>query len=481
MFKRLLSLLLVLALMLPVLSVIPANAAVTNVADHKPIYIGDAAVDYGAELILSEIPTDGLSDMEKIRAVYDWVIRNCKREGTASTVYYSTSACSAQISAYAAKMDAAVSSGAATCRTELATELCTASVSASDARLDSNWMLAYMAEYMMTYRIGDCLHYSALLAVLLNHLGFDCRIIGGDYINSDGSLAMHKWNCVLVDGDYYWLDVRMDHYLYTTYGKMYYRYFMISDLSNWEARHSWDHTYSDWLFANSSSIQSYVSPHEHSWDSGTLTTPMTDTRDGVVTYTCTGCGESYTVTLPAGGSPYIDVQNSSAFYYEPVLWATEKGITNGVSNFAFAPTAGCTRGQMVTFLWRLAGEPEPAISSCAFTDIRQDQYYYKAVLWAVGNGITDGVSPTSFAPTDPVTRGQAVTFLWRAAGKPSSGISLADCSFRDLTAGRYYEQAVLWAVENGITNGTTATTFSPEVQVSRAQAVTFLYRYAALA
>ena len=135
----------------------------------------------------------------------------------------------------------------------------------------------------------------------------------------------------------------------------------------------------------------------------------------------------------------------------------------------------CTRAQMVAFLWRAEGSPEPASANCPFTDVAQNAYYYKAVLWAVEQGITAGTSATTFGSDDIVTRGQAVTFLWRAAGKPETTTTNP---FADVTTDAYYYDAVLWAVEKGVTAGTSATTFSPSAPCNRAQIVTFLYRYA---
>ena len=146
-------------------------------------------------------------------------------------------------------------------------------------------------------------------------------------------------------------------------------------------------------------------------------------------------------------------------------------MTNGTSETTFSPNVTVSRAQMVTFLWRAHGSPK-ATGSNPFTDVNSSAYYYDAVLWAVANGVTNGTSANSFSPDAPVTRAQAVTFQWRASGSPA----VSGESFDDVATDAYYADAVIWAVKNGITNGTSATTFSPEVPVSRAQAVTFLYR-----
>lgn len=173
--------------------------------------------------------------------------------------------------------------------------------------------------------------------------------------------------------------------------------------------------------------------------------------------------------------PFTDVANDS-YYYNAVAWAVAGGVTEGTSATTFSPKDICTRAQMVTFLWRAMGSPEPTSTTCPFTDVSADAYYYKAVLWAAEKGITEGTSDTTFSPNDTVTRAQVVTLEWRAAGKPAA---TAANPFKDVASGTYYEDAVLWAVAQKITEGTSNTTFSPVDPCTRAQIVTFLYRYLA--
>ena len=180
------------------------------------------------------------------------------------------------------------------------------------------------------------------------------------------------------------------------------------------------------------------------------------------------------VVVPDPVAGFVDVSQRE-YFAEPVAWAVENGITNGMTETSFAPYAACTRGQIVTFLWRYAGKPSQNVR-CPFTDVSSSQYYYDPVRWAVSAGVTTGTTPTTFSPDAGCTRAQAVTFLWRAAGSPEpAGTS---CDFTDLDTDSYYYKAVLWAVENGITNGTTPTTFSPNNVCTRGQIVTFLYRAA---
>jgi hypothetical protein len=176
-------------------------------------------------------------------------------------------------------------------------------------------------------------------------------------------------------------------------------------------------------------------------------------------------------TTPATTPTFTDVP-SNAYYADAVSWAVEKGITNGTSDTKFSPNAGCTRAQVVTFLWRAAGEPA-ASGTASFGDVASNAYYADAVAWAVEQGITNGTGNDTFSPDKTCTRAQIVTFLARyAQGKASA----SDTGFTDVTSGAYYADAVAWAVENGITNGTTSTTFAPNDTCTRGQVVTFLYR-----
>lgn len=171
-------------------------------------------------------------------------------------------------------------------------------------------------------------------------------------------------------------------------------------------------------------------------------------------------------------NPFVDVAEGT-YYYDPVLWAVANGITSGVDTTHFEPESTCTRAHAVTFLWRAAGQPEPKTTQMPFKDVKAGSYYEKAVLWAVENKITNGTSTTTFSPDENCTRAQIVTFLWRSQGEPYASDS--NNPFTDI-ASDYYMDAVFWAVKEGITNGTTPTTFSPNDRCTRAQIVTFIYR-----
>ena len=209
---------------------------------------------------------------------------------------------------------------------------------------------------------------------------------------------------------------------------------------------------------------------------------VTDKNGKELKLTDKGNGK-YTFTMPAGKveinaafvkevetSPFSDV-STSAYYYEAVKWAQEKGITGGIGNGLFGPNRPCTRAQIVTFLWRAAGSPEPKAMS-SFADVSTDAYYAKAVAWAVENGITTGTGDGKFSPDATCTRAQSVTFLFRAIGK----LVDSKAEFSDVLTDSYYANAVAWAVENGVTNGIGDGLFGPDNSCTRAQIVTFLFR-----
>ena len=181
---------------------------------------------------------------------------------------------------------------------------------------------------------------------------------------------------------------------------------------------------------------------------------------------CLHCGKTQV-------NPFVDVPVGS-YYLEPVLWAVENGVTAGTSSSTFNPGGTCLRAHAVTFLWSAAGSPEPETTVNPFEDVNESDFYYKAVLWAVENGITEGVDETHFGPALECNRAQIVTFLWSAAGKPEP--TSTENPFTDVSESAWYCKAVLWAAQNGITSGLTETTFGPGAVCNRAQIVTFLYK-----
>lgn len=199
----------------------------------------------------------------------------------------------------------------------------------------------------------------------------------------------------------------------------------------------------------------------------------------VKSYTFENVRRTHTIEvifMKANGNPqtgvFVDVATGS-YYEDAVDWAVENGITQGTDDTHFSPDGICTRAQAVTFLWRAAGSPKPETRAMPFTDVPAGSYYYDAVLWAVENGITEGTSDTTFSPNMTCSRAQIVTFLWRSEKSPAAGTANP---FADVKSTAYYAGAVLWAVKEDITKGTTNTTFSPDADCTRAQIVTFLWR-----
>ena len=218
---------------------------------------------------------------------------------------------------------------------------------------------------------------------------------------------------------------------------------------------------------------------------GTVSITVTSTEDANVTATCTvTVTKRNDDTVWAGGSAIVggfgddgvifkDVSFRN-YYYDAVKWAVDRDITSGTSRYTFSPDAVCTRAQTVTFLWRAAGCPKAENRNNPFTDVHTGDYFYEAVLWAVESGITNGTSAATFSPDATVSRAQVVTFLWRAEGQPDAAAS----GFADVSANAYYAKAVDWAFACGITTGMDYGTFGADAECTRAQIVTFLYRSA---
>ena len=257
--------------------------------------------------------------------------------------------------------------------------------------------------------------------------------------------------------------------------------------------HDWGEPVYEWADDHSAITATRVckrDPDHAETENGVVTSAVTKEAtydaEGEITYTATFANPAFepqtaAVSLPhlerpaptPAENPFTDVKSGS-YYYDAVLWAVEQGVTAGTSPTTFSPDEGCTRAQVVTFLWRAAGKPDPASSESPFSDVKEGAYYYNAVLWAVENGITNGTSDKTFSPDETCTRAQIVTFLWRYEEQPAPAGT--NNPFADVKPSAYFGSAVLWAVEKGITNGTSATTFDPEDTCTRAQVVTFLYR-----
>ena len=196
----------------------------------------------------------------------------------------------------------------------------------------------------------------------------------------------------------------------------------------------------------------------------------TATLPGIGMGTCSRCG---LIGVEEEVAPVFSDVTANAFYSVPLDYCYEKGWVSGTGADTFAPGSACARAQVVTFLWRAAGSPEPTRHVNPFVDVKESDFYYNAVLWAVEKGITTGADATHFNPAGACNRAQVVTFLWNACGKTQPQI--AEHPFRDVPAGSWFETAVLWAMEEGITSGVSETAFGPGLSCNRAQIVTFLY------
>ena len=298
--------------------------------------------------------------------------------------------------------------------------------------------------------------------------------LGHDYVDHEAKAA----TCAEIGWEAYQTCSRCD---YTTYKE-------ISALG-----HDWGDPVYEWADDHSAITATRVckrDPDHAETENGVVTSAVTKEAtydaEGEITYTAAFSNPAFepqtaVVSLPRlerpaptpAENPFTDIRES-AYYHDPVLWAVANNVTNGTSATTFSPDEGCTRAQVVTFLWRAAGKPDPASSENPFTDVKEGAYYYNAVLWAVEKGITNGTSDKTFSPDETCTRAQIVTFLWRYEEQPASAGT--SNPFADVKPNAYFGSAVLWAVETGITNGTSATTFDPEDTCTRAQVVTFLYR-----
>ncbi|MBO4418471.1 MAG: S-layer homology domain-containing protein, partial [Oscillospiraceae bacterium] len=211
----------------------------------------------------------------------------------------------------------------------------------------------------------------------------------------------------------------------------------------------------------------------HDWGEPVVTVEPCHQFPGEQTFTCTRCGETKTEELPRLANPFEDVRESD-YFFNPVMWALDESVTGGVNATHFGPKMSCTREQIVTFLWAAAGRPEPETEESPFSDVNSSHYFIKAVLWAVENGVTGGVGGGRFGVGQACTRVEAMTFLWRAKGSPEP--ETTENPFSDVASDQYYYKPVLWAVENGVTGGVGGGRFGVKQICSRGEIITFLYK-----
>ena len=447
--KRVLSLLLTVALLV---SLLPTAAFA---ADRKygdvPIYFGDVYIDYIAEEILKEIDLKDKDDVERIRAVYDWIVLNCERYGTADTLYVDVNKIESKVEKFYDYMVDALADGEITLRLDVAEAMGSYDPESGYYYLncDSNEYVAYAAAQMMLYRIGECHNFSALLIVLLGHLGYDCRMIDGEFINNDGSTAVHKWNMVLLEDGYVWLDVRMDHANYERTGNLSYTYFLVDDTAQWEKKHRWDHSYSDAMMENA---QLLVDTYD------LLLELPEKVKESILWSNCSDWAETYLK------------QAAEMDIYPDVFLMSD--MTQPVTRAEFASVA-------VMFYEALTGK-KVAYDNLdnPFNDVSDDQL---DVLAAAALGIVNGTGNGGFSPNGSLTREQAVTMLGRVAelaqfGEVGDGSALK-LGDRELTftdqgdisgwAANYVHYFVSHKVVDGTGNGA----FAPALAMTREQAM----------
>ena len=373
--------------------------------------------------VLGSLNLSGKSDMQKIRSIYDYLCSNVSYDYTHES--------------------------------------------------DKSYTLKFTGYAALSDKTAVCQGFSVAFYRLCLELGIDARVI-------ESKAMIHAWNIVLLDGSYYALDSTWDsgciNYLYYLRGSDYW-------LSNHQKSgySTMGDQFNDSFFASSYKVPSW---DYHTCEGTELTAFIAATRSEpgyTGDYLCPVCGKIVLKgeIVPALGYEFSDVSDPDKYYFTPVYWAVDNHITTGFGGAGmFSPDTACTREQIVTFLWRLKGCPEPT-AMAGFVDVVSGAWYEKPINWAFENGITTGLNDGTgrFGIAQPCTREQCVTFLWRALGNPSLSGSFA---FTDLRSGAYYYNAVIWAAEAGITVGLNDGTgrFGVGLSCSRAMVVTFLNRYA---
>lgn len=418
---------------------IPARA----VARRLPIYVGNPEADYLAEQLLAEISTAGLSDEQQILAVYDWIIANFHRNNWDGTYYFDQAqvalAAYGEFSKYCQQQ---FQQGKILLRRELKEESGTPPgyYDFTHFVMDSNSNIGSYAYEMILKRTGNCAHFSALFALLLSHLGYDSRMIHGEFINMDGSAVVHTWNYVLINGQYYWFDIRIDHQLVTNHQILEHSYFMEADTAVWAKEHNFDPEYSDWLAANAAAIQQDLDTAAVVWSgidlqcsdwareymtradlaglipgsmqAQDLTQPITRAEFAAVSVRLYEALEGTVIPAYPSATPFSDTADAD------VLRAYGMGIVNGMGDGTFAPASTLTREQAVTMLGRvyelhltkaISGGVSLPQAGAHFLDHSLIQSYaVNYVYFFAGQGIVEGMGDGSFSPRSSMTREQAL-------------------------------------------------------------------------
>ncbi len=386
--KRVLALLLSAVL---VLSALPLQAAARDgkLYGTVPVYLGYLDVDYMAQQLLAEIAPAG-TPREQILQVYNWIIRSCAREGAADKPYFDMDQVAAAVAGdYMEQVLQAEMEGELVRRIDIASGV----AEGPYVPFDSNYYIGTFALEMMLYRVGNCAHFSALLNLLLGHMGYDCRLIDGEFLNSDGTRTEHKWNMVLLEGRYYWLDVRMDHANFLRTGKLDHSYFLVEDTAVWEKKHLWDHSYSDAVMESADMLmEAYGLLAE-------IPGQVADAFEGMEPWA--KCSD--------WAAPYLTRAVEQGLYPDVLVQAD---MTQNITRREFASVA-------LGYYRALTGK-DPLLKADyvnPFSDVAGDQ---KDILLANQLGFVQG-SGGKYRPADPLTRAEAVTMLGRVVELARTG------------------------------------------------------------
>ncbi len=446
--KRVIAILLLCTMLVTVLPV-PAAAVETRYG-KIPIYIGYADVDDMAEEILSQIPLAGKDEIGQIQAVYDWVIQNCSRIDNYGTYYLTPYFNSETAGVHYAEMAEKIARGEAVVRKDLETYYGVQNQYGFNISFDSNFYLGNYAYDMMLKREGNCVHFTALLVVLLGHLGYDSRLIAGSVINGNGSASDHKWNYTLVDGRYYWMDSRMDQIQFRNIGYIDHSYFMKLDTAGWANRHQWNHTYSDVLAEHAQEIQALyeasamakANPWElcddwaqdamkAAYDAGLVPVALqrTDLRQDITRAEFSAVAVSLyealtgtAVPVFTGASPFADTNDDA------VLKAYQLGAVSGMGNRSFLPEETLTREQAAAILGRVYERYKTGkiTGGATFNPTAAEGFEdrYRIAEWAKGyvglfveNGVISGVGNNRFAPKQAISRQAALKIVTEAVSR----------------------------------------------------------------
>ncbi|MBQ9967677.1 MAG: S-layer homology domain-containing protein [Oscillospiraceae bacterium] len=436
--KRLLSLLLISAMLFVMLPTASAKEI------RKPIYVDDLAVDYMAEVILDRLELESLPEIDKIRTVYDWIIANSERYEWDGEYRFSESEVLMESrGSFAQKYRELLAEGQILVRQDWEDISGLHSSDYYGYCLDTTWQVASQAYTMMLKMTGSCAAFTSLFTVLLGHLGYDSRLFHGEFVNMDGSQVEHTWNYVLIDGTWYWFDIRIDHAIGGGH-----QYFMKEDTEAWAKEHIWNEAQSDWLVANTAEISALYAPESRPDE-----LPQ-DAPAAEAAYTCSDWAAGY--------------MEAALFYDLIPMGLLQADLTAPITRQEFAETA-------LLLYTRFTGLDIPAYEGLSpFLDTEDPQ-----ILKAYSLGLVNGMGDGTFAPDATLTREQASTMLGRAYELASQGV-LFDGAFLPQSEEAFYDQGSIshyavryigFFVGQQIIDGMGDGTFRPQDTMTREQAL----------